>query len=576
MHKFPVVLLILLVASPAFLSLQPTHAQTQQTLAETIDNILSKIDSASYNSSWGVLYSQIFGLSNQSIFDSAVQQALNQHDYNEVVFIARLAELNGYGSEIVNSSLRTALTEMPMCGSLPKTYRGSSTLPEGFLLYDRYMLNAYRYASNLNVPGFDLNQAYNDFTKAYLAGPEKSDCGEMLLINPANNSAVSYSSRYYDEHAETLSMFLYFALEGINDSTRYADDAWINVQSHWNEKYYGYTASTSEVECEMGNFAMVASQYRNFRGDIPYFDRVVEDLEHKLLAKNFSSPMWGTQGVIKHSEGNLQNRLYETTASVIALQMLYPYFSEGNKSNFQSMLPQGWKNLVNSSLCNGTKFAFMDKTSEGEAGNYVDDASMLGAMTLFLYGIIPEGGYLAINATQERYQDYRTCFQTSQWRFDYANRSIRIPVVAGNLSFIFGSDKVTQNFISNGVYDIKFTADWNNITAITKISDVNIPQLSPVELQPVPKTTPTPSPQPTSSPTPTPTIPPTATPSPAPSTTPTPNPTATSTPEPSATPLPKRALEQITWLVVAGIALIIITVGTIGWMIHKRRRLSHF
>jgi hypothetical protein len=117
-------------------------------------------------------------------------------------------------------------------------------------------------------------------------------------------------------------------------------------------------------------------------------------------------------------------------------------------------------------------------------------------MLLFLEGIVPNTGYLAINASEEQYQDYRTCFPTADWNFNYQTQTIRIPIMKGTLSFIFGSQEVTQNFPSNGVYDVQFASDWNSIFSITKIANINSVTLSPVTLQTITRPTPTPSPTP--------------------------------------------------------------------------------
>lgn len=93
-----------------------------------------------------------------------------------------------------------------------------------------------------------------------------------------------------------------------------------------------------------------------------------------------------------------------------------------------------WQGLLASSLYNNGQFKFLS-TDTG----YSSDASSLAAMMMFLDGIVPDTGYLAINASNEAYQDYRTCFPTSEWSFNYHDQSIRIPVMQGNLSFLFGS-----------------------------------------------------------------------------------------------------------------------------------------
>jgi len=163
-----------------------------------------------------------------------------------------------------------------------------------------------------------------------------------------------------------------------------------------------------------------------------------------------------------------------------------------------------WQGLINGPLYSNSRFRQFD-TVDDVQGTYSDDASLVGAMTLFLDGIVPDTGYLAINASEERCQDNRTCFPISEWQFNYQNHNIRIPVMKGNLTFIFGSQNVSQDFTSNTVYNGQFTSDWNNITSTTRIADINTVTLQPVTLHTMPRPPPTPSPSPTPSVTPTPT-----------------------------------------------------------------------
>jgi hypothetical protein len=267
---------------------------------------------------------------------------------------------------------------------------------------------------------------------------------------------------------------------------------------------------------------------------------VVEDLENTLLVNEFNSSAWGSVGVIKHAETNDQLRLYETMGNLIALQMLHQNFTLPDQNHFQNMLQDGWKGLVNSSLISNTsKFRFMDTDDD-----YNDEASLLGAMTLFLCGIVPQTGSLAIDASNEKYQDYLTCFPTSKWQFNYTDQSIRIPVCKGNLTLIFGSQNATAYFPEDGVCDIQFSSDWNNVTSTIKIENITQPQLQPVTLQPVEKhpiSSPSPTPVPPA--TPKPNLAPTASPTPTPTPTSTPTATPTHTPEvqntPSPTPTPQ-------------------------------------
>jgi len=106
-------LLVALLCSPFYLYLHVAHAEEEPTLADAINNVLSNIQTT--DSPWSVVYSQVFGLRNQSVFDDAILSALSQNNYQDVIFIARLAEINGYTSITINDSIITALQNMPMC-----------------------------------------------------------------------------------------------------------------------------------------------------------------------------------------------------------------------------------------------------------------------------------------------------------------------------------------------------------------------------------------------------------------------------------------------------------------------------
>jgi hypothetical protein len=316
----------------------------QQTLAETINNVVRNIQK--WYSPWTVLYGQVFSQTNQSSFDNAVLQALSHSDYLDVIFIARLAEINGYSSTVISNSVITALQNISKAGSLPLTYPASNSsgfnVPNSFLVYDRYMIKAYRYAQELGVSRWNITQAFLDFASMYLQQ------GIMLWVNPQVDFSKSLN-RYYDEYAETLDMFLEFAENGVNttmlynnqllNATAFADDVWLNTQNTWNDtiSIYGY-GPTLEDECEMGNFAQIISEYQNYRGNLTYFNDVITDLQNKLLVNGWDSDGWAVTGVLKHADENSQERMGETTGALIALQMLYPYFSSDMQSNFVIML----------------------------------------------------------------------------------------------------------------------------------------------------------------------------------------------------------------------------------------------
>ena len=64
-------------------------------------------------------------------------------------------------------------------------------------------------------------------------------------------------------------------------------------------------------------------------------------------------------------------------------------------------------------------------------------------------------------------------FPASHFRFDYASRTIRIPVWAGKINFILGTEPASYNFSENGIYEIHFSTDWNSVTNANLVSLLN-------------------------------------------------------------------------------------------------------
>jgi len=236
------------------------------------------------------------------------------------------------------------------------------------------------------------------------------------------------------------------------------------MQSHWNGSFYGYTGS-SGVECEMGGFARIVSEYyREKQGDVPYWDRILQDLNYKLLASGWQSPGWTTPGVIVHADSNPQLRLWETLSAITALHQLFPQFTSDIKQSFTDLLmsePSGWQGLIASPL---NEYGYFRSVFPGAQAS--NDATACAAATLFLEGIVPVTGSLAMSVCDENFPFDATPFPATQLKFDNENHRIKIPVNTGELTFIFGLSPVTYDFIADGVYDIEFSNDWNEIISV--------------------------------------------------------------------------------------------------------------
>lgn len=492
--KILCVILVLTVFAASLSSLAETTSGASSTLAETLGQVINNVNwsvADSWTSTWGIIFTKQ-GLTS---FDDAISQDINSNNYVDALYIARLADLNGYTSQTISEGTRTALQQIPMAGSLPincnaHSYGDPDILNQGcFQVYNRFLIFAYNYAEQLGLTSkWNLNQAFADFARMYNKPPSGSTSGEMLWCDTQENWARSYS-RYYDEHAQTLSVFLKFAEAGVPDALAYADKAWAGVQSHWNGQYYGYTG-TSTVECSMGNFAQIIAEYKQQKDQgLSNWDRVIQDLNYKLLANGWSSPGWASPGVIIHAKGvNSQLRLWETMGAMTALQQLFPYFTSSMKTSFANLLmgqSKAWQGLIASKLNSGGYF--MGVYPGDQPSN---DATVCAAAILFLDGIVPVTGSLAIPAREENYAaDDRTPFLASEFRFDYVDHKIRIPVNAGQLSFIYGSATVSYNFPTDGVYDVEFSSDWNQIVSVNGQQVVVTSPSSPQNLETTPGNT---------------------------------------------------------------------------------------
>jgi len=464
---FSIIVLIIIVVA----SITITEAKaSNSTLADTIISIVNNVDwedPSSFTTTWGIILAN----KNSSSFEQAIKQNIIRKDYSEALHIARLADLNEYNSTIILENTKFALQNMSMCGSFPinsnaNHYGDPDALNEGsFLLYDRFLIWAFQYAQELGlIDKWNKTQAFIDFKDLYDGPPIDSYSGEMLWCDPQEDWAKSYSSRYYDEHAETLSVFLKFYEIGIPEALAYADKAWAGVQRHWNGQYYGYSDS-STVECEMGNFARIIGEYKQEKGgNVSAWERVIQDLNYKLLANGWNSPGWASPGVIVHADSNPQLRLWETLGAIVALHQLFPEFTLDMRTNFIDMLMnqnKAWEGLVGCDLNNGGYFSRVFPGS-----NPSNVATAGAAAILFLEGIVPNTGSLSIPFREEHFPDDCTPFILSDFNFDYINHKITIPVNAGEFTFIYGSDPVRCTFAETGVYTIEFTSDWNHIKSV--------------------------------------------------------------------------------------------------------------
>jgi hypothetical protein len=458
--------LILLLSLMLFIGVNPTSSSANViTLADTINQSYLTVNWSS--SFWTFQPGLVFNAVSLSDYDTYIQQYASKQDWLMVLRIKQLAEENGYNSPTIDNITQQAIKNMPMLYHLPltETWNGGTW----FVVYDRYVLNAYRYGQQYGYTAkWDKSDAYQELLATYNnASVPSLGYNPITLttyqqytqnLNP-HRPVVSVSySRYYDEVAETLDTFLKL---GGNDA-----GLWNYLQNNfWTGTMYGYTNDTAVYECEVGFFALIIGNYYVASGKtVPYFDRVYTDLYNKLLVNGWNSSAWGIQGVLQHALGVPQLRLENTFGAILALQAF------SGSSNWQS----SWVNLLTGSNNTSAWQALIASPlySNGQFREYSDSSALdteEGMMLLFLEGIIPNTGSLAIPLNEEGYQDTASAFPSSLFRFDYVNRRIRIPVNSGVLKFQFGTRIASATFPLSGVYEVQFSNDWNSVIGSPKM-----------------------------------------------------------------------------------------------------------
>ena len=430
------------------------------TLADQIDLTLTTVNWSSPTSFVVPHFGLIFTSENN--YDAALPSI---PDFKTLIQMKRIAELDGINSSLLNQMVAEAMINQEMTGHWPMAD------PDGMLVYWKFLVFTYKYANELglNVSKWSRNEAFHEFLSLWEADHD------FLWFNPANKSSIDIGDRYYDENAEVLSIFLKFYQIGVPEALDYANQMWEHIcQYHWSGSYFPYRDTSGQVECEAGPFAeAIAELYVANNYSLPNFpDYILQDLNYKFITGgNWSAKLWSPEAyVVRHAESNPEKRLENTVTAWAAMQSYYPLMNESMKSNFINLLtgsPNAWQGLINSSnLYSEGRFRWRENK------NYTDDATCGGAMILFLNGIVPDTGSLAIPVIDECYQDWYSMFPASHFRFNYETETIRIPVWAGRINFRFGTENASYIFPDNGIYEVHFSSDWNTVENTSKVSSL--------------------------------------------------------------------------------------------------------
>lgn len=440
------------------------EVRNNPTLAVSLETWLGTVQSYG-NDILSTHYGIIFGKLNLSSYDVLAQKLLNEQNWQQIVYLKRVCEIANYNSRVLQNALLQALENIPMLGAIPQTFVFME-IP-WFLVSHRYMINAYRYAEQLNLT-FRWNKqlAFEQFAKF----ADRSGGGFLMCNTDMAIGAVSKlgdidqnQQRYYDEQAQCLEIFSMLGDMGVIGAKDYALRIWNHLNNDgWFDQrgWYWYRPTWQVWECEMGGFAMIISRYLNYTPE-----SVLNDLNWKLLRNGWNSGCW-TDNVIVHAYDyidnhteNTERRPLETNTVWHTLHSVYPELTSDMKGNMTSI-------LLGNSDTNPAWFLSMGSGWFNDS----DTKKLNGAMVMFLTGIIPVTGSLDLGLIEEGGSENIASYSSANLRFDHLDHRIRIPVKRGELKFLFGAEPVTWNFVNDGTFDVRFSDDWNVITGVKAVS----------------------------------------------------------------------------------------------------------
>jgi hypothetical protein len=447
--------------------------QTGVTLADVIHQGISSIN-WSQDDPWEsraclTHFGQIFCELPLSAYDRDVQTQVNSGNWVQALQGIRMAEIDGYRSSVIDNCTRQVLDNHPMAGTLPANYPGDL-----FLVYYRFEINGYKYAERLGyaLSKWNKSQACSDFAKIF------ENCTSFIW-SCDSSELVTGDDRYYDGSAQTLDVFLKFYEIGVPEAIAYADDVWNRINNYSWLGYYPYHLGglyDGMVECEVCFHTIIGEYAEEKNNSIPYYDRLLQDINYKLLVDGWNSSLWYPEGYcITHAGFYSEKRLGNTLSAFQVLQSYYPQFNDTMKDTLIQLLTgstPAWEGLVfQSGLCDTTSYRFKGTaynpwTVNPPHPSVTDTCTAIGDWLLFLDGIVPSTGSLAIPELDEVYEDVCSSFSFQNFSFNYDTKTIRIPVNAGELKFQFGTTLVPYTFPNNGVYEVTFSNDWNSIVKV--------------------------------------------------------------------------------------------------------------
>jgi len=441
------------------------------TLIETLKNSLSQVDFSTVASLEVLVCGLIFHKLDAAAIDSLASSFASAGLWSDVSKVKRLAELNNYRSDQLDSITLQMLDNMDKIGALPANYTYDTS--KYFIVDERCDLWLPKWAKEMGyrTDKWDAAAIFQDVKKCYDVYNRP-----FLYVNPEQNIVMPDSDdlvSLYLMAAQTLDCFVKLKAQGISGSIEYAVKAWDWVnQNLWQTDHYK-DRTTANVLSGALNFHLIVLRL-NAETKIGNFERILTDIDTKLLADRWNSPLWNNYAIVMSYPDDRTPSLVYSLSAFIMLHTIYPLLTTDMKTAFASMLSastRAWEGLINYS---GLYDAETGKFKLTPPHSVTDSATALGCILLLLQGIIPDTGCLAIPLIEDYNYDSLLMLMPKLLNLNISERKLTIPVFSGAIGFQFGEKLVSYEFASDGVWRVTFSSDWNRIVTVERIGNLPV------------------------------------------------------------------------------------------------------
>jgi hypothetical protein len=439
------------------------------TLIEALSSIIANIDFTNVSSLEVLSCGLIFNKLTPSSIDALASYFASQNRWSDVCKVKRLAELMGYRSDQLDTITLQALDNIGKIGNLPANYTFDTS--KFFKVDERCDLWLPKWAKEMGyrTDKWSADAIFQDLKKCYDIYNRP-----FSYVDPAQNVVMPDSAsliELYSMASQTLDCFIKLKAQGVEGALEYAVKAWewIN-QNLWQTDHYKGKVSPDILEGAL-NFHLLALRL-NAESKLSNFERLLSDVNKKLLVDRWASPLWSNYAVIVSYPNDTTPYLVHTINAFIMLHTIYPLLASDMKTSFASMLSvptKAWEGLINNSGLYDSqtgKFKLMPTYPVS------DSATALGCNLLLLQGIVPDTGSLAIPLVEDFKCDSTLMLNPRIFNLNLQDRKLVIPVFAGAIMFQFGDKLVSFDFETDGVWRLTFNSDWTAVIGAERLSDL--------------------------------------------------------------------------------------------------------